>query len=212
MSHWSEELASEQFELFRPIIEWSAEDAAEVVNATLALLEEVYEFNPENVLDVGCGLGYHVTAFAKRGLVAHGLDVGAAFIERATEQAEAAGVGDRTSFFRRDMREVGNLNVGYDLLFSHASFGFFDDASNEALLESFHDRLDPGGVLLLKVPNKDHRLRNWSDSFVHTAETYTHAGEQEYNPQTSRLGGSLSSSKMRRFLANTSPRCDCIHQ
>ena len=59
---------------------------------------------PRRVVDLGCGPGYHARAFARRGLLATGLDWGEAMVRFARDQAAAEGVtvdwriGDMRSF------------------------------------------------------------------------------------------------------------------
>lgn len=186
MSHWTEQLFSEHPELFHPIFEESVDRGDEQVEEILTLLDDLYDFTPASVLDVGCGIGRHVTAFADRGIEAHGLDLGADFIEQAEKRAEAAGVDENTSFYDRDMREVSEFTGQYDLVMNVYSFGFFDDETNEALLERFRDVLTPDGVLLLKIFNKEGRLLHFDEGAVNEIEGVTYALSREYNPLTSR--------------------------
>lgn len=175
-------------EVFLPMFERWADMADEQVAGMLSLIEEAYDHAPTSVLDVGCGTGRHVVSFAEQGIEAHGLDISAEYIERAEDRATAADVADATSFYARDMRELDGISQTYDLLTCvYTSFGFFDDETNAALLEAFADRLNPGGVLLLEVPNKEGFLATWSGSDVgRPHEDAVHAEQHEYDPITSR--------------------------
>lgn len=55
----------------------------------------------ERVLDVGCGPGRHAHELARRGVVVHGIDIAARFVELASEQAPAG-----ATFERLDAREL----------------------------------------------------------------------------------------------------------
>lgn len=186
MSHWTERVFLERPELFLPALEDSVGGAEEQATEILTLLDDLYDFRPESVLDVGCGIGRHVTAFAECGIEAHGLDMAAAYTDRARERAEVAGVADLTTLFTRDMREVGGLDERYDLLMNVYSFGFFDEATNERLLGAFYERLQPGGVLLIKTFNKVGRLLDFTESETNNVGDVTYVREYQYDPLTSR--------------------------
>lgn len=186
MTHWTEQFFLDQPGLFQPSLEENFDSGEEQSGQILTLLEDLYEHRPDSVLDVGCGIGRHVTAFAERGIEAHGLDMADQFIERARQRAVARGVADLTSFFARDMRSVTDLNGQYDLLMNVYSFGFFDEATNEELLTAFHQQLNPGGVLLLKTFNKDGRMANFIESGTNTVGDITYVRERQYDPLTSR--------------------------
>lgn len=186
MTHWTERFFLERPDLFLPALEESVDGADEQVREILELLEDLYDVRPDSVLDVGCGIGRHVTAFAERGIEAHGLDIAAAYTDRARERAESAGSADLTTFFAKDMREVGDLTERYDLLTNVYSFGFFDEATNERLLTLFHQRLHDGGIILLKTFNKVGRLLNFTESGTNSIGEVTYVRERQYDPLTSR--------------------------
>lgn len=185
----STELYEESPETFLPLFNRWADDAGEQVDQMLERLADEYEYSPDSVLDVGCGIGRHTIQFAERGLDAHGLDLSAEYIERARERAAAAGVKEQSSFVQHDMRNLDELSETYDLVVTvWTSFGFFDDETNAAVIEAFRDRLNPGGALLLEVPNKDGFLTDWSGASVgRPAEDSVHAESHEYDPLTSRV-------------------------
>lgn len=185
----STDLYEEHPETFLPLFDKWAEDAEKQVDEMLARLKDAYDYSPSSVLDVGCGIGRHSIHFAKRGIEVRGLDISAEYIERAKERAASAGVGNATSFLRKDMRDIDELSETFDLVTSvTSSFGFFDEATNAALIESFRDRLNPGGVLLMEVPNKDGFLTEWTGTAVgRPTENSVHAEAHEYDPLTSRV-------------------------
>lgn len=184
----STDLYEEHPEVFLPKFEQWEERADDQVDGMLTQLDEAYDFTPASVLDVGCGAGRHVVSFAERGIEAHGLDISPEYIERAEKRATDAGVADVTSFFAADMRELDDLSQTYDLLICvYTAFGFYDEETNAALLETFANRLNPGGVLLIEVPNKEGFLTTWSGGGVSKPhENAVHAEQHEYDPLTSR--------------------------
>lgn len=185
----STELYEESPETFLPLFNRWANDADEQVEQMLDRLREVYDYAPDSVLDIGCGIGRHTIRFAERGLTAHGLDLSPEYVERARERATAAGVDDHTSFFQHDMRNLDELSDTYDLVINvWTSFGFFDDRTNAAVIDACRDRLNPDGAFLLEVPNKDGFLTTWSGASVgKPSENAVHAERHEYDPLTSRV-------------------------
>lgn len=98
------------------------------------------------VLDVACGFGRHAL-----GLAAAGYDV--LGVERDPEVAAAARAAG-TDVLELDVRELGRVEGPFDGAISMwASFGWFDDAGNDAVLGSMARLLRPGGRLVLDVWN-----------------------------------------------------------
>lgn len=70
------------------------------------------------VLDIGCGLGYHALFLAERGYRVLGLDIAPAAIERAQAQAQAVGldvefvVADATTFEGYEGRFTTVIDIG----------------------------------------------------------------------------------------------------
>lgn len=60
----------------------------------------------DRLIDLGCGDGRIVIAAARRGAVAHGVDIDPARIEEAEAAARLAGVGDLVSFEQGDLFAV----------------------------------------------------------------------------------------------------------
>jgi SAM-dependent methyltransferase len=110
-------------------------------------LERVLPPPPARVLDVACGLGRHMIALAARGYVCVGVEVDA---EIASEVRER-GFDVRTL----DMRSLHQIEDPFDAVISMwASFGYFDDDTNAAVLAGMADiLLLSGGVLVLDLQN-----------------------------------------------------------
>lgn len=79
-------------------------DVRSEVDFLLTLAHDAFGRDPDGVLEVACGPGYHARALAARGLRVAGLDYSAGMIDLARERAEADGVdvawivGDMRSF------------------------------------------------------------------------------------------------------------------
>jgi SAM-dependent methyltransferase len=110
------------------------------------------------VLDVPCGTGRHLRALAARGYRMTGVDNDPAAVAHAGLDAVTG-----------DLRELDSLPSDYDAVINMwASFGYFDAAENERVLDSFARRLRSGGRLVLDVHNR--------------AFFESHAGEREIRP------------------------------
>lgn len=192
MVHWTEALFVDQPELFGEFQEHRAEDAPEQVADLLGLLETAFGHEPDRVLDVACGIGRHLLPFAEAGLDAHGVDISPAYLERARERVDEAGVGERVSLTEGDMRDLTDLDGRYDLVTSFwTSVGYFDEAGNRAVFEGMYDRLADGGVAAFDVSNKEGVLSDFADSSVSVDDGRLTGERREYTPETSRMESTL---------------------
>ena len=99
------------------------------------------------VLDVPCGHGRLSLALAARGCEVTGVDISDEFLRTAEEGSRAAGVS--IAWRRSDMRDLP-WTASFDAAFCFGnSFGFLDDAGNEAFLGSVARALAPGGRFVL---------------------------------------------------------------
>jgi len=104
------------------------------------------------ILDICCGQGRHANPLAQAGYRVLGIDTNEAALERARAQAP------KTAAYRNgDMRRLDALGDRFDGAINlWASFGYFDDATNEEVLRQMAGVLRPGGRALIDVYNRDH--------------------------------------------------------
>jgi cyclopropane fatty-acyl-phospholipid synthase-like methyltransferase len=106
------------------------------------------------VLDVGCGSGVHGLALAGRGMEVVGLDIAPSLVRHCREQAETRGLRNAT-FVVGDMRDLASISTVSGLfdavLMLSTSFGFFDDATNQLVLNAIPAKLHEGGSVLLQL-------------------------------------------------------------
>ena len=106
------------------------------------------------VLDVGCGPGRHAHELARRGVVVHGLDISARFVELAAANAPAG-----ASFERLDARALQgahHLHGRFDaaICLCQGAFGLQTGVGeDEQVLAGIAASLRPGGRLALSAFN-----------------------------------------------------------
>jgi ubiquinone/menaquinone biosynthesis C-methylase UbiE len=193
MTHWTEQLFKQQADSYTGFFDSRFEEAKPEARDTLALIEAERDSRPERVLDVACGTGRHVVAFAEEGCEATGLDFSAEFVEEARDNAHAAGVADSTTFHVQDMRELDEFgeNGAFDLatLFWN-SLGYYDKKADVAMLTELYRLLDDG-ALLMEVGNKECYVHNLEDSSVQEFEGGLHAERREFDVESARFHHTL---------------------
>jgi SAM-dependent methyltransferase len=106
------------------------------------------------ILDVACGDGGHAAGLASRGFEVVGIDTSLPLLARASARAQST--QQRVQFQQLDMRDLDEA-ASYDgaVLWDHG-FGFFDDATNEAVLGRVLRALRPRGQVLIDILNRDY--------------------------------------------------------
>jgi len=120
--------------------------ATEEADARAGMIERVLALRPgSRVLDAPCGNGRITLPLARRGHSVTGIDFTAPFIVEAR-----AAAGDLpVTFQERDMRELEGLS-GFDAAINWwGSFGYFDDAGDEAFAAGVCKALVAGGRFLI---------------------------------------------------------------
>ncbi len=120
----------------------------------------------ETILDLACGYGRHANELSRRGFVVTGIDITAAFIERATSDASKAGLDSR--FICCDIRDV-DFRDEFDVVLNMAdgAIGYLPtDVENERIFDVIADSLKPGGKHLMDVCNAEYAethfpMRTW---------------------------------------------------
>ncbi|GAB4516729.1 MAG: hypothetical protein OHK0046_22550 [Anaerolineae bacterium] len=127
-------------------------DVTPEVEFIIELYRQMHGREPDSLLDLACGPGYHARRFAQCGKRAVGLDFNPAMIDMAQEKAAADGVA--VEWLVGDMRSVElaqpvdmavNVFDGIDCLTSN------DDLITH--LQSIAANLTPGGLYLIDVTN-----------------------------------------------------------
>lgn len=133
-------------------------DGAEA-DRLVAALARVHPVAGARLLDVGCGPGRHLSAFARAGSRPIGLDLSAELLQEAGRVRAAAGGG--WPLVRGDMRALPVASAAMDAATSlFTSFGYFDEAEDRRALAEASRVLRPGGYHVLDFLNRDPVLRH----------------------------------------------------
>lgn len=167
MPHWTERLFREQADLYAEFFAERFDAADEQADGLLAVLADEHGLDPATALDLACGTGRHVLAFADRGVDAEGLDFSPAFVERAREYARDRGLAERATFHEHDLRDLDEWTGSYDLVTSFwNSLGYYDRETDERLLAAANRLLAADGALAVECSNKDFYLASFEESGV----------------------------------------------
>lgn len=196
MTHWTEETFVERAEVFATNFEARMDEASTDITHLLDLAES-HGIEPDTVLDVPCGIGRHAAELAARDIDVHGVDLSPEYVDSAIERAADRGVADATRFFVGDMRELSAVDGldegGYDLVLNcWTSFGYFDDATNEAVAEALYRRVGADGALVLELTNKTGVLANFCSSTVAEHGDTLHLERRSYEPETGRMESEIT--------------------
>lgn len=110
-------------------------------------------FRPgQHVLDIACGAGRHLLAFARRGARVTGVDLSPVLLENARQRFRALGL--RGEFIQLDMREL-NFGAAFDgVTMWFTSFGYFEKRSDDMrVLANLSHALKSDGWWWIDLPN-----------------------------------------------------------
>lgn len=113
---------------------------------------------PARVLDVGCGPGAGAARLLERGYAVTGVD----FSDRAVGFAGLMVPG--ATFMEADIRglaDVEGLGAPFDVAWCIEVLEHVPPEDRDTMLRGIHDRLRPGGVLVLTTPNPRMHRNRW---------------------------------------------------
>lgn len=109
----------------------------------------------QSVLDIACGAGRHLLAFAKRGACVTGIDLSEVLIENARKRFRNTEFN--AEFVQGDMREIPFQNEFDGVTMWFTSFGYFERHSDDKkVLYNLSDALKPSGWWWIDLPNPNY--------------------------------------------------------
>ncbi len=120
------------------------------------------EFAPENILEMGCGVGASIVPLARTFPSAkiHGLDVGASMLRYA--HARAKSLGADVNFQQGDAEKTPFEDGSFDLVFSCAMLHETSKPGISNIMNESMRLLKPGGVVIhLEVPDRYQSISLW---------------------------------------------------
>ncbi|NPD88361.1 MAG: class I SAM-dependent methyltransferase [Asgard group archaeon] len=109
-----------------------------------------------DILDLGCGIGHHLTMIAQWGYKGLGLDFSEASIEMASQKSKQDNLDHLLEYIYADMRELLNSikNRKFDLIICIGnSFALFPLEERLSIVDQALSALKPRGKLILQVVN-----------------------------------------------------------
>jgi len=174
---------------------WRAAVMPEATRADVDFLWKHLKLAPgARVLDVPCGDGRLTLPLAARGCAMTGIDIAPEFLAAARAAAPEGGLD--VDFRRGDMRDLP-CSPGFDAVFCFGnSFGYLDDAGNEAFVAAASGALAPGGRFAIDFgqtaegvfPRFEPRLEGELHGYRFLEET-------RFDPMTSRIENVFEFSK-----------------
>ena len=125
----------------------SSQNEAEYVEKLLGFFDESHA--GARLLDVPCGNGRIALELAAKGYRVTGLDLSRSLLESARQAAAERGLAERTEWLEGDMRELPGPDLFDGAYCFWESFGYFDDAGNQAFLNAAARALRPGARFVL---------------------------------------------------------------
>lgn len=137
--------------------------AEDLTRNEVSFLEQVLGVpDGASVLDMACGAGRHALELGRRGYSVEGVELNEALVAYAKKSAYEDAT--RVRFVQGDMRHAAYEPQFDAVLIMNSSLGFFDDATNIAVLKSCADSLVQGGRLLLQCINP-YRIETYLQGF-----------------------------------------------
>lgn len=122
-------------------------------------ITDVLNLRPgQSILDLYCGYGRHAIELAKQGFAVTGVDGTQDFLDIAAQKAKEANVN--ITFEQKDMRDLNYNHQFAAVINMFAAFGYFTDDENANIIKLVARALNPNGLFLIDLLNRDWMVRN----------------------------------------------------
>ncbi len=123
------------------------------------LVRELELAPPMKILDLACGFGRHANRLAGLGYEVVGIDFTPGFLDLARKDAAQRSV--QVDYRQGDMRRLDFQEEFDRVLLMFTAFGYFEDEGNFQTLVNIARALQPGGLLVFDIPNRDVFLKGF---------------------------------------------------
>lgn len=190
--HWTEVLFLKHADLFLEVHKAGVRYAETQVAQLEGILESLGVRSLGKLLDAPCGIGRHSLSFAARGWEVVGVDFSPLFVEKAWEAARTMGFSGNVRFLQGDLRHVRDLlkdQVGTFrvILNLFTSLGYWDEATDLAILRQFHDLARPGGLLIVDTINRDYVVKHFDPLSQETYGDLVYVESRRFDYDASRV-------------------------
>ncbi len=166
------------------------ENTPQQVDFIVSIIQK-YHPNAIKILDVPCGDGRISLGLLQRGYEVTGIDISPSYIKIASKRAKN---NPKARFLVGDMREM-NLEEKFDVVINwFSSFGYFDDVTNQKVLDNFINHLKDGGILILDIRNRDYYIQKmavviyeWRPEILVRTKNGNFSLRYTFDPYTNRI-------------------------
>ncbi|MCE1179765.1 MAG: class I SAM-dependent methyltransferase [Micrococcales bacterium] len=121
-----------------------ASDRAGVIESAMAGLHRI---DGARLLDIGCGAGFHLPGFARRGAQVTGIEPHRPLVAAARKRLATQGLSDQVEVLEAGAQDLPVADASVDI--AHSRWAYFFGAGCEAGLAELDRVMRPGGVAML---------------------------------------------------------------
>lgn len=123
-----------------------------------SLIAQITSMKPDDsIADFCCGIGDLLNTFSQKGYDAYGIDFSNEYVQVARNRFNLDNVfrGDALTY---DFKKQFDVAINW-----YSSFGYFDNHSNQLLLDNIYRQLKSGGKFVLEIFNSYDIIRTYTD-------------------------------------------------
>jgi SAM-dependent methyltransferase len=190
--HWTEKMFIEHGDLWIKLSNRGPDNLAhsKEIEALERIFSETGVKAGGRVLDLCCSSGGHALNLAKKGFSVTGVDFSPIAVKRAEELAEKMGVKSQVEFLVGDARRISKLlerKNSFDAIISMGtSIGYYDDDTDESIIEQLYKLASSNGVLVLDVGNRDYIIKHYQPLDFYAFDDYEFHDIRRLNLEESR--------------------------
>lgn len=193
--HWTDELFDGPYD--REYEELTAEDLERASREAEFIMYELGLKDSDRVLDFACGHGRHAVVIAQHITEVVGLDRTKKYIDYAKKYADEHGIAN-IKYIVGDMREL-DFESEFDAAYNYfTAWGYWDDDTNQDVLNRISRALKPGGQFLLEFIHRDSLIRRFQEKGWYQID------DDNYMLEDRHFDSETGHSRSKRIYINTS--------